>query len=172
MSLFETGRSTGRVSLAELLEGTVSASSDPGLTVTDLAEEIALGGWPGLRGRGVADGLLAVRDYLDEIARVDISRVEATHRDPNRVARLLASLGRNVATHAAATTLAKDTGGADGPLKDDTVREYLRRAGAADGHRGPTRLGAASALLLPASHGAEAALRRSFAGGGGVARDT
>jgi len=125
MSLFETGRSTGRVSLAELLEGTVSASSDPGLTVTDLAEEIALGGWPGLRGRGVADGLLAVRDYLDEIARVDISRVEATHRDPNRVARLLASLGRNVATHAAATTLAKDTGGADGPLKDDTVREYL-----------------------------------------------
>ncbi len=125
MSLFETGRSTGRVSLAELLEGTVSASADPGLTVTDLAEEIALGGWPGLRGRSVAERLLAVRDYLDEIARVDIGRVEATHRDPNRVARLLASLARNVATHAAATTLAKDTGGAEGPLKDDTVREYL-----------------------------------------------
>jgi len=125
MSLFETGRSTGSVSLAELLEGTVSASADPGLTVTDLAEEVALGGWPGLRGRGVADGLLAVRDYLDEIARVDIGRMEATHRDPNRVARLLASLARNVATHAAATTLAKDTGGADSPLKDDTVREYL-----------------------------------------------
>ena len=34
------------------------------------------------------------------------------------------SLARNVATHAAATTLAADTGGADGPLKDDTVREY------------------------------------------------
>jgi uncharacterized protein len=125
MSLFEAGRSTGRVSLTDLLEGRVSPSADPGLTVADIAEEVALGGWPGLRGRSVPDGLLAVRDYLDEVARVDVSRVDTTHRDPVRVRRLLASLARNVATHAAATTLAKDTGGADGPLKDDTVREYL-----------------------------------------------
>ncbi len=125
MSLFETGHSAGSVSLTELLEGKVSPSADPGLTVADLAEEIARGGWPGLRRRGVPDGLLAVRDYLDEIARVDIGRLGGTHRDPNRVARLLASLARNVATHAAATTLARDTGGPDGPLKDDTVREYL-----------------------------------------------
>jgi len=125
MSLFETGHSAGSISLAELLEGRVSPSSDPGLTVAGIAEALALGGWPGLRGRGVPDGLLAVRDYLDEIARVDIGRMDGTHRDPNRVARLFASLARNVATHAAATTLARDTGGADGPLKDDTVREYL-----------------------------------------------
>ena len=125
MSLFEAGRSAGSVSLAALLEGRVSASSDPGLTVSDLAEEVALGGWPGLRGRGVQDGLLAVRDYLDEVVRVDVVRVDGAQRDPNRVARLLASLARNVATHAAMTTLAEDTGGPDGPLKDDTVREYL-----------------------------------------------
>ena len=125
MSLFETGRSSGGISLSELLEGRVSPSADPGLSVADLAEEIAIGGWPGLRGRGVADALLAVRDYLDEIARVDVGRVDGTHRDPGRVTRLLQSLARNVATHAAATTLAEDTGGADGPLKDDTVREYL-----------------------------------------------
>jgi uncharacterized protein len=125
MSLFEAYRSTGSVSLAELLEGRVSASADPGLTVSAVAEEVALGGWPGLRGRGVQDGLLAVRDYLDEVARVDIGRVDGAQRDPNRVARLLASLARNVATHAAMTTLAEDTGGPDGPLKDDTVREYL-----------------------------------------------
>jgi uncharacterized protein len=125
MSLFEAGRSDGRVSLKELLEGEVGTSTDPGLTVADLAEILALGGWPGLRGRGVADGLRAVRDYLDEIARVDVARLDGTRRDPNRVSRLLASLARNVATHVAATTLAKDTGGAEGPLKDDTVREYL-----------------------------------------------
>jgi predicted AAA+ superfamily ATPase len=125
MSLFEAGRSSGLVSLRELLEGVVTPGGDPGLTVTELAEEIALGGWPGLRGRSVADRLLAVRDYLDEIARVDIGRVDGVHRDPMRVGQLLASLARNVATHAAATTLARDTGGADGALKDDTVREYL-----------------------------------------------
>jgi uncharacterized protein len=125
MSLFETGRSTGGISLAELLEGSVSASVDTGLTVADLAEDLARGGWPGLRGQSVADGLLAVRDYLDEIARVDVGRVDATRRDPNRVTRLLQSLARNVATHAAATTLASDAGGVDGRLKDDTVSEYL-----------------------------------------------
>lgn len=125
MSLFETGHGSGRLSLSELLEGTVSSSPDTGLTVGDIAKEIALGGWPGLRGRGVADGLLAVRDYLEEIARVDIGRVDGTRRDPSRVARLLASLARNVATHATTTTLARDTGGADGSLKDDTAREYL-----------------------------------------------
>ena len=125
MSLFETGRSTGSVSLSELLRGSMSPGTDPGLTVADLAEEIAIGGWPGLRERGVPDVLLAVRDYLDEIARVDVGRVDGTRRDPGRVSRLIASLARNVATHASATTLASDTGGADGALKDDTVREYI-----------------------------------------------
>jgi predicted AAA+ superfamily ATPase len=125
MSLFETGRSSGGISLSELLEGSVSPVAEEGLSVAGLAEEIALGGWPGLRGRSVEDALLAVRDYLEEIARVDVGRVDGTQRDPSRVRRLLASLARNVATHAAATTLAEDTGGADGPLKDDTVREYL-----------------------------------------------
>jgi uncharacterized protein len=125
MSLFEGGRSTGAISLTEILAGQLRPSADPGLTVADLAEEVARGGWPGLRGRSLSDGLLALRDYLDEIARVDVGRLEATHRDPSRVARLLASLARNVATHVAATTLASDTGGAEGPLKDDTVRAYL-----------------------------------------------
>lgn len=125
MSLFETSQSTGVISLADLLEGNMSASADPGLTVADLAQGIAIGGWPGLRGRSLRDRLLAVRDYLEEVARVDVGRVDAAYRDPNRVARLLVSLARNVATHAAATTLARDTGGVDGPLKDDTVREYL-----------------------------------------------
>jgi predicted AAA+ superfamily ATPase len=125
MSLFETQRSTGQMSLGQLFQGTVISVADPGLTLAGLTEEISLGGWPGLRGRESADALIAVRDYLQEVARVDVGRVDATHRDPDRVTRLLQSLARNVATYAAATTLARDTGGADSPLKDDTVRGYL-----------------------------------------------
>jgi hypothetical protein len=125
MSLFETEHSSGQISLGELLRGAVSPTADPGLTLADLTEEIAIGGWPGLREREPTDALIAVRDYLQEVARVDVGRVDATHRDPDRVTRLLQSLARNVATHAAATTLARDTGGADSPLKDDTVRGYL-----------------------------------------------
>jgi len=125
MSLFESGRSTGEISLAELLDGRSDRGSDPGLTVGDLAEEVAVGGWPGLRDRRVPDVLRALRDYLGEIARVDVGRVDATRRDPARVTRLLRSLARNVGTQAAATTLSRDADGTDAPLKDDTVRDYL-----------------------------------------------
>lgn len=125
MTLSETGRGDGSVSLAALFDGHAPTAGDTGVTLPDIAEEIALGGWPGFRGLTTKQGLSAVRDYLNEIARVDIERVDGRRRDPERVARLVRSLARNVATHAAATTLAADTGGPDGPLKDDTVREYL-----------------------------------------------
>lgn len=125
MTLFETGRGTGDISLAALLAGHPARSPDPGLTVTDLTREIAIGGWPGLRDLALEAGLRAVRDYLEEIRRVDVSRVDGSRRDPERVGRLLRSLARNVATYASLTTLAEDTGGADGPLKRDTVSEYL-----------------------------------------------
>ncbi len=125
MTLFEMGASSGQVSLACLLAGEPARSADPGVTVADLAREVAIGGWPGFRGLKVDQALHAVRDYLEEIRRVDVSRVEDRRRDPGKVGQLLRSLARNVGTYAAAATLARDTGGADGPLKDDTVRAYL-----------------------------------------------
>jgi predicted AAA+ superfamily ATPase len=125
MTLFETGVSTGEASLAHLLAGEIPHSTDPGLPVADLAREIAIGGWPGFRDLTVDQALRGVRDYLEEIRRVDVSRVEDRRRDPGKVGQLLRSIARNTGTYAAAATLARDTGGADGPLKDDTVRAYL-----------------------------------------------
>ena len=125
MSLYESGAGTGEVSLAALLAGEPARSADPGLTVARLTQEIAVGGWPGLRELPLDRAQRAVRDYLDEIRRVDVPRVDGVRRDPTKVGALLRSLARNVATHAAATTLARDAGGADGPLTNDTVREYL-----------------------------------------------
>jgi uncharacterized protein len=125
MSLYETRTSNASVSLRDLLDGRTASASDSGLGIGDIAEEIALGGWPGFRGLTTTRGLSAVRDYLSEIQRVDVERVDGRRRDPERVGRLMRSMARNVATHAAATALAADTGGADGPLKDDTVRDYL-----------------------------------------------
>lgn len=125
MSLFETGHSGGSVSLGDLLEGEYDGAPDPGLAVGDLAERIGAGGWPGYRDRTLDQQVRGVRDYLEEVRRVDVSRVEDVRRDPQRVGRLLRSLARNSGTQAAATTLARDAGGADGPLHDDTVRDYL-----------------------------------------------
>jgi predicted AAA+ superfamily ATPase len=129
MTLFEVGASSGEISLARLLAGEPTRGADLGLGVADLAREIARGGWPGLRGLALDPALRAVRDYLEEICRVDVSRVEEKRRNPDKVRALLRSLARNVSTHAAATTLAADTGGADGPLKDETVSGYLHALG-------------------------------------------
>lgn len=125
MSLYETGHSTGEVSLAALLRGVPSRSRDSGLRVAEIAERVAVGGWPGPRKLSIEQTLRWVRDYLEEIRRVDIGRVDATRRDPEKVGRLLRSLARNVATTVAVTTLGADAGGSDGAIKDDTIRDYL-----------------------------------------------
>ena len=125
MSLWESGHGTGTVSVGRLLRKGPVAVPDPGLTVPALAERIAIGGWPALRGLGLKAALRANRDYLDETRRADLERTDGTRRDPQRVARLLESLARNVATPALVTTLGADSGGADGALADETVRAYL-----------------------------------------------
>lgn len=66
MSLFESGHSDGSISVASLLGGEPARANDSGITVTGLAERIAVGGWPAHLGRSVADALQANLDYLDE----------------------------------------------------------------------------------------------------------
>lgn len=136
MSLFEVGLSDGRVSLGALLAGEPVAGGSSDLTLEQIAEATARGGWPGFLNRSPADAQRAVRDYLDEVARVDINRAELRpteperhqrRRDPRRVQRLLRSLARNIASRASITTLAADVGGDEAPLDRDTVSAYLDR---------------------------------------------
>jgi len=126
MSLFESGLSDGSISLRELLDGSSSKSSASNVTLADLTEAITRGGWPALQALPIEDAVESVADYLDDVCRTDISRVDGVHRDPARVRRLLRSLARNVATHVAMTTLAADTtDGGGNPLKQHTVGRYL-----------------------------------------------
>ena len=125
MSLFETGHSSGSVSLRALLGGAAVRTPSPGLTVGDIAERVVVGGWPGNLTNSPAQGARAVRDYLEEIRRVDLGRVDDRARDPVKVGRLLRSLARHVATQATIATLSIDAGGADGVLARDTVTGFL-----------------------------------------------
>lgn len=122
MSLYEAGVSTGRISLAGLLDGEPAEAVDPGLTVEALAQEIARGGWPATRDLDERAARESVHDYLDQIRRTDINSVDGTRRDPDKLSLLLRSLARNVATHVTVTTLAADV---DTGLKRQTASEYL-----------------------------------------------
>ena len=118
MSLFETGRSSGAVSLRALLAGAAPRSAESALSIEELAGQVCRGGWPGNLQRSVNQALQANRAYLDEIRRVDVGRVDETRRDPAKVGDLLRSFARNVATYAAATTMAAD-------LNNHTADAYL-----------------------------------------------
>lgn len=124
MSLHELGAGSGEMSLATLLKGEAGEAGDPGLELRDLAEAICRGGWPAFRDLELPAALQRVRDYLDEVTRGDVQRLGQRHR-PERVARLIQSLARNVATPVAATTLATDAGRPEDPVSDDAVATYL-----------------------------------------------
>ena len=125
MSLFETGHASGMISVAGLLDGASPRSPGTELSVRSVAELVSVGGWPGHLGRSLKQAQRANRDYLAEICRSDIERVDGIRRDPDKVRRFLQSLARNVATQVAVSTMAKDTGGADGALRENTAHEYL-----------------------------------------------
>ena len=125
MSLYEKDWSSGEVSLAALMCGDAPASEPVAFDIGELAEKITLGGWPGLIGESVSAGLRFVTDYVSLIAEVDLSRVSEKRRDPYKVTRLLQSLARNISTEATLAAIAKDTGGSDGDIDDETAAEYL-----------------------------------------------
>lgn len=124
MSLFESGHSTGQVSLAGMLDGASPRAPDVGATVTTLAERVSVGGWPGLLDQPIEPALRAVRAYVDEVRRTDIQRVDGVARDPDKVLLLMRSLARNVSTMVSLSTLARDVTGSEEALAKNTVGGY------------------------------------------------
>ncbi|MDE0161926.1 MAG: DUF4143 domain-containing protein [Acidimicrobiaceae bacterium] len=125
MSLLETGESTGEVSLAALLEGTAVGARRPDAGFRDVLEALCRGGWPRLLGRSTTEAELFLDNYVAELCRTDVRSVDGVARDPGGVARLVASIARNVATTASFSKLAAETAG-DRPLNRTTASEYLR----------------------------------------------
>lgn len=125
MTLFESGDSSGRISLRGLLAGEITSAPSSGLGVPEIVDLACRGGWPGLLDDAPAVAQRQLRSYLDEISRTDISRVDGTDRDPVGVRRLLASLGRNTSTDVTYRTLGTDVGGSGDTLHRETVKSYL-----------------------------------------------
>lgn len=124
MSLFETGISTGQVSLRKLFDGDFTPSLDPGVTVPALVNCIVTGGWPALLDVSMRVAQQWIRDYLRTIVEVDMPQM-GVRRDPETLRRLLASLARGTGTDLSAQAIATDIAGADRSIQRDTVAGYL-----------------------------------------------
>ena len=123
MSLFESGDSTGRISLSGLLGGGPCRADAAEPDLQRAAELVCRGGFPRFIGLDPADAAARLGDYLRDVAMVDLRGGEVSH-DPLKMLALISSLARNEGTSASARTLTADTGG---PSDRDTVRRYLDR---------------------------------------------
>ncbi len=126
MSLFESGESSGSVSLGRLLDGERTAGGHSDLSIVDLVDLVCRGGWPWLLGESPQVAQTRLRGYLGEIARTDVARSGGPAHDPAGVGRLLVSLGRNESTDASYKTLAGDMSGSrDIQVHPRTVKRYI-----------------------------------------------
>ena len=111
MSLYETGESSGDVSLKGLFaDPTASVDGAKGkLSVEELVFAVCRGGWPSsLEAVGDDAKLFVAADYLNNVVEVDISRVDDVERDPALAAQLLRSYARNISTLATKASIRKD----------------------------------------------------------------
>lgn len=127
MSLYESGESSGEVSLGELFNGTDCTGAHPAVSqLPEIAEVICRGGWPAaceLKGEEVFDPAF---DYLDAVVKRDISKVDGVARNEDRARRLMASYARLQGTQATASVIKADLASNEtSSFDDDTVYSYI-----------------------------------------------
>lgn len=126
MSLYESGDSTGDVSLASLFESQpISGCSD--LDLDRLTFLICRGGWPESMDMDDDVALDQAFDYIDAVIRNDMSRVDNIRRDPQKVRMLLRSYARNQGTQISQASISADISSNDTEgVSEETVSEYLQ----------------------------------------------
>lgn len=126
MSLYESGESTGEVSLSRLFEGKGEVDGESKLDLERIAFLICRGGWP--RSIDMRDkiALNQAIDYYDAVVHSDINRADGVEKDPERVKRLMRSLARNQGQQIANTAIAADIAVNDeSTINQETVAGYI-----------------------------------------------
>ena len=124
MSLYESGHSSGAIGLQHILDGGEPTGRPADLSIPDLLERIVIGGWPDLLDADEQIARVWLGDYLQNLAEVDLPGL-GPRRNPAKVERLLAGLGRSAAAPLNRSALAADVGGSAGPIATETLNNYL-----------------------------------------------
>jgi len=126
MSLFESGDSTGIVSLKTLCTGKIEPVMTGEVELKKLVELIIRGGWPGGINVPIEQSNLIPLEYLNAIIDDDVYRIDGIKRSTTKMRLLLRSLARNESTTTSNRKLQNDIKEIDDEDIDiDTVAEYL-----------------------------------------------
>lgn len=126
MSLYESGDSTGKVSLQSLCRGEFTPVMTGEVDLKKLIDLIIRGGWPGNLGLAIKQAALLPAEYLNAIVDDDVYRIDGIKRDTTKMRLLLRSLARNESTTVTNRTLRSDIKAIDDEDIDaNTVAAYL-----------------------------------------------
>lgn len=126
MSLYESGDSTGDISLEDLCNNKFKGKATGEVDLRNLAKLIIRGGWPANLEYSAKDASEAIEEYINLIIDDDLYRVDGVNRDKHKVKLLLKSLARNESTTVSNMTLKKDINEIDNEDIDiDTLASYL-----------------------------------------------
>ena len=127
MSLYESGESTGTVSLKDLFEGKSIEVQQNELDVEEIAFLTSRGGWPWATIISKEVALDQAFDYVDSVIQRDIQRVDKVKRSAERAKLLLRSYARNISQQVSYGTIKKDMLSNDAStLDEDTVADYIK----------------------------------------------
>lgn len=126
MSLYESGDSSGKVSLKELCDGKLTPALTGDVNLRDLIYYTVRGGWPGNLSVAVEDAQILPDSYINAIIDDDAQRIDDIKYDKHKMQLLLRSLARNESTTAAQSKLLSDIQEFDDESVDrNTVAQYL-----------------------------------------------
>lgn len=126
MTLWESGDSTGEISLTQLFEGTSAAEGYNKLHIDDIAFLLCRGGWPSAIGKSRRVALRQAYDYYDAVVKSDVSRVDEVVRSSGRTRLLLRSYARSQGAQVSISAIRQDMAiNDDETLADKTVQNYI-----------------------------------------------
>ncbi len=126
MSLYESGDSSGQVSLAGLFAGNGDIRGESSMNIDKLSFLICRGGWPKAIDEEEDVALQQAIDYFDAIVNADISRVDNVERNKERTKRILRSYARSVGTQAKISSIAADISANEAvSISDMTITSYI-----------------------------------------------
>ncbi|MCF0132513.1 MAG: ATP-binding protein [Blautia sp.] len=126
MSLFETGDSSGKISLMDMFNNGIVPVMTGEVDLRDLIYYVVRGGWPSDIGIDRATCGNTAKEYLKTIVDDDMFSTDGIKRDSKKVWSLIHSLGRNESTVVTNATIRKDISEKDDTSIDpDTIADYL-----------------------------------------------
>ena len=109
MSLYESGESTGEVSLNDLFsKPDVDIFGTNNLNIDSIAWLICRGGWPRATTINKEVALDMAYRYYEAVVNNDVSRVDNVRRDAERTKRILRSIARNQCAQISVNTICAD----------------------------------------------------------------